>query len=128
CRLTMAVDPASRGPRRLLASRQLAWRPLSSRLGSCRDAARQRVFRKTCARVAFCEVSAASTDSGKVYALGKPRLPWQTPKRSGPSSGWSNVMDACRGAEVSERNTLQGVKVLVIDDSNTIRRSADIFL
>ena len=34
----------------------------------------------------------------------------------------------CRGAEVSERNTLQGVKVLVIDDSNTIRRSAEIFL
>src|SRR5213082_1775951 len=32
------------------------------------------------------------------------------------------------GGEVSERNTLQGVKVLVIDDSNTIRRSAEIFL
>jgi len=32
------------------------------------------------------------------------------------------------GGEVSERNALQGVKVLVIDDSNTIRRSAEIFL
>src|SRR2546421_12385016 len=32
------------------------------------------------------------------------------------------------GGEVAERNTLQGVKVLVIDDSNTIRRSAEIFL
>jgi len=32
------------------------------------------------------------------------------------------------GGEVSERNPLQGVKVLVIDDSNTIRRSAEIFL
>ena len=29
---------------------------------------------------------------------------------------------------MSERNTLQGVKVLVIDDSNTLRRSAEIFL
>ena len=29
---------------------------------------------------------------------------------------------------MSERNSLQGVKVLVIDDSNTIRRSAEIFL
>jgi len=33
-----------------------------------------------------------------------------------------------RGDEVSERNPLHGVKVLVIDDSNTIRRSAEIFL
>ena len=32
------------------------------------------------------------------------------------------------GGYVSERNPLQGVKVLVIDDSNTIRRSAEIFL
>ena len=39
-----------------------------------------------------------------------------------------HVTYVCRGAEVSERNTLQGVKVLVIDDSNTIRRSAEIFL
>jgi twitching motility two-component system response regulator PilG len=34
----------------------------------------------------------------------------------------------CVGGEVSERTPLQGVKVLVIDDSNTIRRSAEIFL
>jgi twitching motility two-component system response regulator PilG len=55
-------------------------------------------------------------------------VPWQTPKRSDPSFGSGHVTDACRGAGVSERNTLQGVKVLVIDDSNTIRRSAEIFL
>ena len=29
---------------------------------------------------------------------------------------------------MSEQNTLSGVKVMVIDDSNTIRRSAEIFL
>jgi twitching motility two-component system response regulator PilG len=29
---------------------------------------------------------------------------------------------------VAEQNTLSGVKVMVIDDSNTIRRSAEIFL
>ncbi len=55
-------------------------------------------------------------------------VPWQTPKRSDSPFGSGHVTDACRGAGVSERNTLQGVKVLVIDDSNTIRRSAEIFL
>ena len=29
---------------------------------------------------------------------------------------------------MTEQNTLSGVKVMVIDDSNTIRRSAEIFL
>jgi twitching motility two-component system response regulator PilG len=29
---------------------------------------------------------------------------------------------------VPEQNALSGVKVMVIDDSNTIRRSAEIFL
>ena len=29
---------------------------------------------------------------------------------------------------VAEQNTLSGIKVMVIDDSNTIRRSAEIFL
>ncbi len=35
-----------------------------------------------------------------------------------------------RGREIAlaEQNTLSGVKVMVIDDSNTIRRSAEIFL
>ena len=35
-----------------------------------------------------------------------------------------------RGLEIAlaEQNTLSGVKVMVIDDSNTIRRSAEIFL
>ena len=57
-----------------------------------------------------------------------PGVPWQTPKRCDSQFGSEHVTDACRGARVSERNTLQGVKVLVIDDSNTIRRSAEIFL
>jgi PleD family two-component response regulator len=30
--------------------------------------------------------------------------------------------------DVPSRTTLQGIKVMVIDDSNTIRRSAEIFL
>ena len=30
--------------------------------------------------------------------------------------------------DVASRTTLQGIKVMVIDDSNTIRRSAEIFL
>jgi twitching motility two-component system response regulator PilG len=36
---------------------------------------------------------------------------------------------ACAGSgKVSDTGTLSGVKVMVIDDSNTIRRSAEIFL
>ena len=81
-----------------------------------------------CVRVAFYEVSSASADSGKVYALGKHSIPWQTLGVPARCSALEPVTDACRGGEVSERNTLQGVKVLVIDDSNTIRRSAEIFL
>ena len=81
-----------------------------------------------CVRVAFYEVSSASADSGKVYALGKHSIPWQTLGVPARCSALEPITDACRGGEVSERNTLQGVKVLVIDDSNTIRRSAEIFL
>jgi twitching motility two-component system response regulator PilG len=40
----------------------------------------------------------------------------------------ATMSQGCVGDEVSERTPLQGVKVLVIDDSNTIRRSAEIFL
>jgi twitching motility two-component system response regulator PilG len=41
-----------------------------------------------------------------------------------PAGSWA------RGREIglAEQNTLSGVKVMVIDDSNTIRRSAEIFL
>jgi len=39
-----------------------------------------------------------------------------------PIAGWSKVN------QLAEPNPLQGVKVMVIDDSNTIRRSAEIFL
>jgi twitching motility two-component system response regulator PilG len=38
------------------------------------------------------------------------------------------LLPAELGAQLAERNPLQGVKVMVIDDSNTIRRSAEIFL
>jgi twitching motility two-component system response regulator PilG len=33
-----------------------------------------------------------------------------------------------RGGDVTDQNNLAGIKVMVIDDSNTIRRSAEIFL
>ncbi len=36
--------------------------------------------------------------------------------------------DKQAGVKVTEQNDLNGIKVMVIDDSNTIRRSAEIFL
>jgi twitching motility two-component system response regulator PilG len=42
--------------------------------------------------------------------------------RAASVAGWS------RGRQLAEQIPLQGVKVMVIDDSNTIRRSAEIFL
>lgn len=55
---------------------------------------------------------------GKLAAIGLLRTIWR------PGAG-----DACqREITLSEQNPLSGVKVLVIDDSNTIRRSAEIFL
>jgi twitching motility two-component system response regulator PilG len=85
---------------------------------------------KTFRTVAFCEVSAASADSGKVYALGKPSGTWQTCAQSARGIPVAVGLTGSHtlGGEVSERNPLHGVKVLVIDDSNTIRRSAEIFL
>jgi len=40
---------------------------------------------------------------------------------------WNGQPGMC-GGDVSEQNNLAGIKVMVIDDSNTIRRSAEIFL
>jgi twitching motility two-component system response regulator PilG len=41
---------------------------------------------------------------------------------------WRTTMCACEENRLSEQTPLSGVKVMVIDDSNTIRRSAEIFL
>jgi twitching motility two-component system response regulator PilG len=68
--------------------------------------------------------------SGKLYALGKGCEPWQT----SPLVSCSVLPPALppRGSQgentLPEPNPLSGVKVMVIDDSNTIRRSAEIFL
>lgn len=40
----------------------------------------------------------------------------------------TRIASQTRGKQVSEANNLAGIKVMVIDDSNTIRRSAEIFL
>ena len=41
---------------------------------------------------------------------------------------WRTMPCAEEEAGLAEQNSLSGVKVMVIDDSNTIRRSAEIFL
>jgi twitching motility two-component system response regulator PilG len=47
----------------------------------------------------------------------------------GPSAKGRRVpRPTVRGGDLSEPSALSGVKVMVIDDSNTIRRSAEIFL
>jgi twitching motility two-component system response regulator PilG len=69
-----------------------------------------------------------NADSGKLYALGKPPGPWHSgawAARRQAASG--RINGAPMGNDVS-RSPLQGIKVMVIDDSNTIRRSAEIFL
>ena len=40
----------------------------------------------------------------------------------------ANLMSISMGGSVAENGNLAGIKVMVIDDSNTIRRSAEIFL
>ena len=73
-------------------------------------------------------------DSGKVYALGNWLCPWQTCPRHCCGPQFARVQKrirvglANRKNMVAEQNALSGVKVMVIDDSNTIRRSAEIFL
>jgi twitching motility two-component system response regulator PilG len=70
---------------------------------------------------------AGNAYSNKLYALGKGLPSWQTlpvagcsVRRRGRAAGEENTLP--------EPNPLSGVKVMVIDDSNTIRRSAEIFL
>jgi twitching motility two-component system response regulator PilG len=78
----------------------------------------------------ICPELGRNAYSGKLYALGKGCEAWQTsllescsvlppaaPPRGSPG-----------GNTLPEPNPLSGVKVMVIDDSNTIRRSAEIFL
>jgi twitching motility two-component system response regulator PilG len=74
--------------------------------------------------------------SGKVYALGNPLGPWQTRLGNG-NVGYKCPLPCCpigdefirsEGRPLADHNPLSGVKVMVIDDSNTIRRSAEIFL
>jgi twitching motility two-component system response regulator PilG len=52
-------------------------------------------------------------------------LPWSA---SGAQCGAPRKGARERENTLAEQNTLSGVKVMVIDDSNTIRRSAEIFL
>src|SRR5207249_3190251 len=94
----------------------------------CRPAADQNG--KTCRPVAFSQVYAAGADYGKVYALGNTLLPWQTRPRAGaaPIAAELRRRKAMGVTTLADGNPLQGVKVMVIDDSNTIRRSAEIFL
>ncbi len=68
--------------------------------------------------------------SGKLYALVNRRTPWQTCLAPIVAH---KLLD--RGEEPEQRRAscptrirLSGIKVMVIDDSNTIRRSAEIFL
>jgi twitching motility two-component system response regulator PilG len=102
---------------------------------------------ENCPDVAFPSIFATDGYSGKLYALGKRPGAWQTDaggKRAarmppdcisaaGPSHGaLCTPAGALRKApmanDVQSRSPLQGIKVMVIDDSNTIRRSAEIFL
>jgi twitching motility two-component system response regulator PilG len=112
---------------------------------------------KNCLDVAFSSVWPTVAYSGKLYALVNLLEPWQTrlgsvsergvprdrverrraaPRRESAPGGqrsgekpraWGSY-EAPMGNDVPSRSTLQGIKVMVIDDSNTIRRSAEIFL
>jgi twitching motility two-component system response regulator PilG len=48
--------------------------------------------------------------------------------KCGAPNGGPLLLPQAGANEVADQTTLQGVKVMVIDDSNTIRRSAEIFL
>jgi len=92
--------------------------------------ARQAVAAKSCRIGAKTRDSVRNVDSGKLYALVNCLAPWQTIR---PFTVAHNLLkQSTRLAEgtsmMPEKSPLSGVKVMVIDDSNTIRRSAEIFL
>jgi twitching motility two-component system response regulator PilG len=67
--------------------------------------------------------------SGKLYALVSSLAPWQTcPRQAQPSLDALPPAARSKGFSLADPTALQGIKVMVIDDSNTIRRSAEIFL
>src|SRR4029079_6310242 len=78
--------------------------------------------------------------SGKLYALGKPLGPCQTRFGCGAAPNAARKRMSAAGSAAARRKgarmgnespggvPLAGIKVMVIDDSNTIRRSAEIFL
>jgi twitching motility two-component system response regulator PilG len=122
----------------------------AGRTTASRAAQRQAARTKTCSAVAFASESSGDANSGKVYALGKPPGPWQTRFGSGAAPHAARVpcgVAACSttrqaagsrlrgrsikapmGNDIPGGSPLAGIKVMVIDDSNTIRRSAEIFL
>jgi twitching motility two-component system response regulator PilG len=78
--------------------------------------------------VAFRPFFRAVAHSGKVYALVASLGPRQTPAQAVAARGFDTRQIGKTRGHMAEGNALQGVKVMVIDDSNTIRRSAEIFL
>ena len=85
---------------------------------------------KSCSMSTKTSDSAADADSGKLYALVNGLTPWQTclPRVVAHNLLGQGKSLAERMSMVPEQSPLSGVKVMVIDDSNTIRRSAEIFL
>jgi len=98
------------------------------RAGAIIAGERQRRRAKTCSGVAKTRRSAAKGYSGKVYALGSSLCPWQTAPILWRTIGAKASGLRERENGLPEPHPLSGVKVMVIDDSNTIRRSAEIFL
>jgi twitching motility two-component system response regulator PilG len=83
---------------------------------------------KLAGRTAFSPFRPTAAHSGKVYALGTAFGPWHT-RRPRRDVGYSLPESSrTKGRAVPDSNALSGAKVMVIDDSNTIRRSAEIFL
>ena len=82
----------------------------------------------TCQDVAFDAKAARSNDSGKLYALGTAAAAWQTGSQGVSADTGAAGGGTITGGALADQSALSGVKVMVIDDSNTIRRSAEIFL
>jgi twitching motility two-component system response regulator PilG len=66
--------------------------------------------------------------AGKLYAPGVTLVPGDGPRREGGAARMRAAIERKVRRVMADGNVLQGVKVMVIDDSNTIRRSAEIFL